>query len=64
LELDVMAALADVGRPELRQFLGQHRGRTHWGGRDPIANIVAHGARALAAVSLRSCQSTRGFFVR
>ena len=65
LKLDVMAALTNVARAELRQFLGQHRGRPHRGGRDPIANIGVHVTNTgWDLAPRRSCQSTWGFFAK
>ena len=59
LKLDVVAALADVGGAELRQFLGQHRRRAHRRRRDPVADVVAH---AQFVISRKLSQSSRGWF--
>jgi hypothetical protein len=55
LELHVVAALANVGRAELRELLGQHRGRAHRRSRDPVTHVVGHAQRIAAR---KSCQSS------
>src|SRR5271168_3697593 len=51
-----MAALANIACAKLRQLLGEHRGRTHRRGRDPIAHVLRH-ARMIAANGLRRARS-------